>query len=286
MIPAQLHDNTQQFCPLALGDWLDVCRSAAVPFVPAEHVTDFETADLQRFEQAGPHQARLAAAWDALEAVKEVDTMLRWDLCSSYAVKVALSAGQADWQEDFLHLTPDDVRFFDLMCRDWPRILMPVWKRPWVKARRWLHYPVEYRAFVRDRAVVGVSNYYPQRPLRYEESEVSAVIGLTERLVSHVRTPLLLPSSRDLMPRLPFVGERPPDQRQQVEFSADFLVREDGAVLFLEGAPLAESHPCCFDAGPPDGLALSKRTANPLADGVSVWHPHEWMMWQEQQRDG
>jgi hypothetical protein len=51
-------------------------------------------------------------------------------------------------------------------------------------------------------------------------------------------------------------------------FSADFIVREDGEVLFLEGGPphVAEpplgcpsAHPCCMEPGNIYGIAFARR---------------------------
>ncbi len=38
--------SPSRFCPYSLGDWVGACERAAIPHVPAVHVTDFERYDL------------------------------------------------------------------------------------------------------------------------------------------------------------------------------------------------------------------------------------------------
>ncbi|WP_163616092.1 hypothetical protein, partial [Klebsiella pneumoniae] len=58
----------------------------------------------------------------------------------------------------------DDFRAFDIIAEHpWPEL--SAWGRPWVEIEKLGGYPIEYRAFVIDDEIVGVSNYYPQRAL-------------------------------------------------------------------------------------------------------------------------
>ena len=47
----------------------------------------------------------------------------------------------------------------------------------------------------------------------------------------------------------------------EIHFTADYLVDQTGAVLFLEGGPPHTAgwgaHPCCFDGRPIEGVALA-----------------------------
>ena len=67
--PKDLLLSPSSFCPYSLGDWIGVCERAVIPHVPAMHVTDFERHDLLQHEEAGPHQERLDAAYEAVFAV-------------------------------------------------------------------------------------------------------------------------------------------------------------------------------------------------------------------------
>ena len=51
------------FCPVSLGDWLELCRQAQVPHVAAEKVTEIRRDDYLMFDTQGPHRDRLEAAW-------------------------------------------------------------------------------------------------------------------------------------------------------------------------------------------------------------------------------
>ena len=102
--------------------------------------------------------------------------------------------------------------------------------------------PVEFRVFVERGKVVGVSNYYCQRPLRdllFARMAIAAA-DLTGQLTTFCRAK---------------------------EFTADWLVNSEGSLLFLEGgpphrkqAPAAGS--CCFRPGAVHGIALEN--LNPI----------------------
>ena len=102
-------------------------------------------------------------------------------------------------------------------------------------------YPVEYRVFVEADEIIGVSSYYPQRPLPDSpevREDVAACLAETAKLIAALPTPLEYPGW----------PERPlsPDSRS---FTADFMRLEDGRFLYLEGGPPfgAGAHPCCFE---------------------------------------
>ena len=110
--------------------------------------------------------------------------------------------------------------------------------------------PVESRAFVRDGGVLGISSYYPQRPLPEFPAHIQAVREQTEMLINAVRTPFqwhVEPSLRGL-------------DKDGVHFTADFIATAEG-MIFLEGGPPHElgAHPCCFREGRISGVALEDR---------------------------
>ena len=126
---------------------------------------------------------------------------------------------------------------------EYPRETIPVWQRPWVEKLILDGYPVEYRAFVRDGHVAGVSNYYPQRPLRRMQRHLGKVVNMTLELIRNVEPPFLWHETP-----LRLTSGLDPDG---VHFTADFLVDKYDRVLFLEGGPPHElgAHPCCFRPG-------------------------------------
>ena len=52
-------------------------------------------------------------------------------------------------------------------------------------------YPVEYRAYVEDGKLLGISNYYPQRPLPHVPEHIKAVSEMTQRFIAAAPTPFL-----------------------------------------------------------------------------------------------
>lgn len=266
--------NDDRHCPISLEDWLAVCEVAGVVTVPAEKIVEFESLDLWNCTKPGPHQERLIAAMGIVENSAEPDHMFRWDCCASSWIKSSLATGDWQWEEGFCQLIfmEGDPRFADVLY-DWPKLLLPAWKRPWVAAEIYEGFPVEYRVFVKDSEIEGISSYYPQRPLRRDDRELAEVESLTHELIKHApETPWTLgldqrqQEESELIPD--FFGknkDKPPAPSERVNFTADFLVTKDGDVLFLEGGPPHElgAHPCCFLPHQIEGVALENR-GNPL----------------------
>ena len=255
-----------EFCTLSLGDWIETCEQAGTPFIPAQVVVVVERDDFLKYDMEGPHQERLSAAFKAIDEAKEARHMMRWDHVSMLDLKARLARGRPEWHEDFLYVSPGDPRAFEF-ATEHPRVTLPVWKRPWIAATIVDGYPVEYRAFVDHGTLLGISSYYLQRPLpddALRRQQVETVRSYTERLMAALaeRTPFEWQKRYRFGANL--MEPRPPDPG--VAFSADFLVTEDGEVLFIEGGPPASrgAHSCCFDPAQIEGVALANR--NPHED--------------------
>ena len=245
-------EEGSRFCPVSLADWIRVCESAGVPYVPATKVAEMLKEDYLRFDTEGEHVGRLVEVIRKVEeAVAESDgpVMARMDFCSSLTIKYRLGSGSPEHRAEFALLKLDDPRAFDIMS-EYPREAIPVFIRPWVDALVVDDYPVEYRAFVRGGALIGISSYYPQRPLRHSKKELGAVREMTLRLLEAVEAPFEW--------HRPMFGDGGLDL-SGVHFTTDFMVTADGSAVFLEGGPPHEmgAHPCCFAAGKIDGVALS-----------------------------
>ena len=251
------HDHPARFCPVSLGDWIKLCQQHGVPHVPAEQVARVIREDCLYFETPGEHQQRLSDQWQKMEEAQLDRHMLRMDFASTLEIKISLSKGETAFRPEFGHIQLDDPRLFDLMM-EYPRDSIPVWRRPWIDAMLQDGYPVEYRAFVRDGTLQGISSYYPQRPLPQFYSHQITVRHMTRTLAYHATPPFLWNSTHRLHNTdLDLAG---------VHFTADFIVNQDNKVLFLEGGPPHElgAHMCCFRPGEIGGIALTDRNKQKL----------------------
>ena len=239
--------DREGFNTVSLGAWLDVCKAAGVEAVPATEIGRIEIENLlvaldnpESTEETDATRA-LKAFWAKIEAAKKPGTMIRWDCCTCTEVKHRLSTGRPEWHRDLLDcFYIDDPRAVDIIFQ-YPDTVMAAWSRPWMRARILDGYPVEYRVFVEADEIIGVSSYYPQRPLPDSpevRDDVAACLLETSKLIAALPTPLEYPGWPD----------RPlsPDSRS---FTADFMRLEDGRFLYLEGGPPfgAGAHPCCFE---------------------------------------
>ena len=242
--------------------------------VPTEKVTEFSTDGLMAFNQIRERpelKARLDTQYDKIEAARELNHMMRFDCCTTAEIKYRLGNGEPEWREAFLDLPIDDMRAYDIVA-EYPRETgYPVWHRPWVDAKIVNGYPVEYRVFVKDGHIAGVSSYYPQRPLSVQGMYsywAGIAAGLTARLIVPLKD------------RAPFEWHHslfsPKDlDMNGVHFTADFMVLAGAPetippetdvgnlpVRFLEGGPPHElgAHPCCYrphEIGKPGMFVLS-----------------------------
>ena len=228
-----------------------------------------ERFDWLAFDEKGPHQERLkkelAKVQDALEGAGEgaLRLMVRADFCAPAEVKYRLGKGKPDWDPEMLDFLCGDMRMYDLL-EQYPRLLVPVWTRPWVDAKVEDGYPVEYRTFVQDGELIGVSSYYPQRPLRRDDAEIEAVSVYSYELARLLRdrTPFEFAVGNAMQEMIDWrQGKKTPD-RNECSFTADFLIeKHSGEAIFLEGGPPHHrgAHMCCFKEGEIEGVALVDR---------------------------
>ena len=273
-----INSDSENFCWVSLGDWVRFAQTVDIPFIAITPVANYERNDLLCQDIHGPHQHRLSIATDKLVRTMKRHYMMRWDCCASDELKWSLSEGHCDWQDSFMGLNyVGDERLLEILY-DYPRFVVPVWQRPWVQASMVDEYPVEYRVFVDSGKIVGISNYYPQRPIVYTEGHIRSIAVYTKKLIDALTPPFQLTrgmTQKDANMRMSrFMmkdGEKYIPQDKRISFSADFLVTENNEVMFLEGGPPHFSdygaHPCCFK-GSVEGVALSRGTVIPLPEFV------------------
>jgi hypothetical protein len=252
-------NESGRFIAVSLGAWIKFAQAAGIEAVHATRIADIPRDTLLRVEEPEPGDEEI---WrDYREAFNTLasDRMTRWDACSSSDLKVAMGSAGAS-KKTRLKAGRDAYpcpRIYDLHY-EYPADSIPVWSRPWVDAMEVDGYPVEFRVFVLESKVIGVASYYPQRDL----PDTEEILGyadqcktLAEKLVSY------LDDSGD-RPWLKSFEEK--FDPQTVNATMDFLVTQEGRVLFLEGGPPygAGAHPCAFVDREISGVALK------LAPGV------------------
>ncbi len=242
------------FPAASLVAWLGLAERAGIPAVRAEVV---ETLNIDAVLRSDDPQAEGAPQVIArLEAINEglpVGEMLRWDCCAGFEIKAALSEGRLpEGGECQVGLDP---RSFDLLY-EFPAESIAVVQRPWVKAQGLDGYPVEFRVYVAQGKIHAVANYYLQRPLPDSpaiQEAVQAAMRSTQALIAQAQQEALAPA----MP-----GQN--DPQGDWAGTLDFLVAEDGQVLFLEAGPGWGwgAHPCVF-------LQPDERTVD-LVEGLKL----------------
>ena len=242
------------FVTVSLGDWIGLAEKTDTPHVPAVEIAWVRVEDLLQYDSEGPHTERLKTTWKAMEASRRPGTMLRWDCCASAHLKHLMARGRAPKNEvDELQSLVIDERVYELACA-YPREELPVWQRPWIRNRMIITdgYPVEYRAFVANATVAGISSYYPQRPLRRHDYEIDAVAELASRLATALGDSgrrLIWPMTLPGHPEGAVAEKAERGTAESVHFTVDFAVTSDEGVILIEGGPphFAGAHPCCFE---------------------------------------
>jgi hypothetical protein len=245
--------RVQGFRPVSLADWMQLCVWAEVPTVAAICLGEAEIEPLLRSDEpewaarATPFYGAMAAKLKALGD----GWMARWDCCSMAEVKYRLSNGNASWAPELAELYSDDLRAYDLIDA-FPSDRIKGWARPWTQFDVIGGWPVEYRVFVENDRILGVSNYYPQRPLPDNEqtaADVARAKASTQALIDHQNQRIVCPEIGDV---------------EGNWFTCDFARLPSGALLFLEGGPPYTptwgAHPCCFTSGTIEGVTLRDQT--------------------------
>ncbi len=249
--------ETRCFSPISLADWLKLCQRANVPYVPARHVATLNRVDCLRFEEPS-YDARNSAAIEQAQNAAHYGEMLRFDCCAGLDTKLLSDEGARQWHPDTPNIYMGDPRAYDIFFAH-HREAIPIWARPWITAMIHGSHPVEYRAYVEDGKLIGVSNYHNQRPLPLNPGHLQIVARYTRALIENAETPFLWNMDPDLGN---FCQEHSPDD---VHFTAEFIVARTGRVLFLESGPPHElgGHHCCFEPFNPRGTALAKNRVLP-----------------------
>ena len=243
-----------RFCPVSLGDWLELCKTVGIPHIPAEQVATILKADWLIFDEPGEHQVRLDDAYEEAMLKLKRKHILRYDFGTTQGVKSRLNRGEPRFHSDMAKIILDDPNAYTTL-EEFPREEVPVWQRPWTEALVATGYPVQYRAFVQAGRVAGISSYYPQRPLHHRQEHLEEVLRLCDAIIARVETPFLWNTH---IAGDKFLRDNDPDG---IHFTADFMATPGGDLLLVEGGPPhgMGADPCCFLPGEVQGIALKDR---------------------------
>lgn len=226
MHPTPTQRLLRNTCTLSL--WLERCKEAGLPFVPAIFSPVIEVDDMWEALE-GRHAPTLDAARGWLNDNYTEGTMWRWECCAPLDLKCNMASRRPVGER--IALIVDDPRLMDIIA-DLNEATTRICVRPIRNAIYHDGYPVEFRCFVTEDGGVAVSNYYPQ---------MSLPDSFTERARECGNMALRLP---------PFTG---------TPFTADFLLSDVGELVFLEGGPPwgIGAHPCCFEGSAPTSGAIA-----------------------------
>ena len=229
-------EGRKRFCPIALTDWIEAASRAGIPYVGAARVAEVMRDDILRFDEPGAHQQRLTAGMAKAHESIEPGTMLRWDCCASSDVKHEMARRGTCSKAARESLRIDDPRFYEI-AGEWPRETLPILRRPWIRIESEGGWPREYRAFVTDGEVVGISSYYPQRPLGRRDAELDGIREMTGALNGALDASFQWARGAEgiaEMIRWETNDRGPQPSFDGVHFTADFAATAGGVVL-LEG---------------------------------------------------
>jgi hypothetical protein len=260
-------DGIKRFEVCGLGNWLSIAADYC-DIVPADILCGFSS---QVMVDALRGDVHLPTDID-IDVVK--DRFVRFDQCASVNVKMQFSEGFPYQTKDLGWIDNDGKVLIELDDRIVSQGMayqhqdfIPVWHRPIIKAKLIekkaifgkASWPVEFRAFILNGKVIGVSNYYLQVALPDEYmGHAEHVWEIADKIVAGM-------TERQLYPSHPRYEEHPDIDTNTVNGTLDFILDSEDKLLFLEGGPAHlfnphwGGHPCCFKPNEIDGIALSLR---------------------------
>ncbi|NDV52870.1 hypothetical protein [Salipiger sp. PrR003] len=260
-----------RFNLLSIESWLAVANLAGVPYIRAHMLDAFPS---ERFWEALDNEPEASAAFDTFHdrvvSLLQDTEMLRMEHVTPAEVKSVMSQGQAMTQGLFEDIEGKRIFFlfedrFLSTFRDTGEDMVRAYARPIETPRKIAgsfrgeegSWPAEFRVFVENGKIVGISNYYVQVAMDPEEYAplAKAAVDHAQRILNTMEEFRIGVGSYALCPDMPEDGaelsDRPswmPATWGHQDFTMDFMVLADGTVTFLEGGPagMAAADPCCF----------------------------------------
>lgn len=215
-----------------LSFWMPFIEKLNIPHIPCEFSNEFPAlALLFCLEGDACEDLRKAIKWQGTECSKlrhsGFKPFFRFDEIALDDVKYLLSTGRGHSYNNIFgkpFLISD--RALTYVSSSYTRFVL----RPYVEPLIENNFPVEIRVFFDRNGFVGVSNYYPQRPLSPKYYEYMIRARDYAEKVYNLRT-----------------------ENWPYGFSMDFLVSKEGKLLFVDGnAPYMPNKyittsKCCMD---------------------------------------
>jgi len=255
------------FPAASLSRWMKIIELANIPAIKSEVIAEIDINSVLRSEEVYNRKGEVNKGKEALakdlqkiniinENLKN-NEMLRWDVCAPIEVKSKMAKENTlrkEMDNKNFHLFSGDPRAYDIIFEH-PEHRLKIIKRPWVDALKENGMTVEFRVYIKDNNVQGVSNYYPQ----IELPESDEMLDWAKLSIEHSEAIVKECIKQN---KFPFNNKSKGDK--SVTASLDFLVSDKGELLFIEAGPGYGygGHPCCFFDGESvskiEGIKLSK----------------------------
>ncbi len=270
---ASAEHNPMRFNLLSLPAWLAIAKHANVAHIPARPIASMQTADYLASMDNSDLPAFGKFHGEVISNLR-ADEMVRMEQVAPLEIKAQLSSGN-DMSQGLIEYFDKSHWFLDLhedrfytTLKDLADPVVRAFARPIQSPRKITgefredagEWPAEFRVFVENGEIVGISNYYPQVEMDADtfRSHIQITLALAGRMVAcmnklqlGVGNPRIATDLDPADPHYYAPKNRPewmPENWGHQDFTLDFMVKDDNEVVFLEGGPagMAAAHPCCF----------------------------------------
>lgn len=261
-------EGPSRFNIISVEAWIAVAQRASIPFIPLREIARMPMDGyIKAMDQID--QSDMDAFEEKIISELRSGEMVRCDNKATGEVKSALSDGEPMnngllYSEHYgRQILPihDEAFYTTMLDLGVPDIV--AFARPIVEAKsidgEWNgksgKWPAEFRVYVENNKVVGVSNYYPQvgmdpkvftKPAAQAVYHAKCIANTLEELQLGVGNHANCPDveqSQDSRPSWM------PSTWGPQDYTLDFICTPDDELLFLEGGPagMLAADPCCFN---------------------------------------
>lgn len=235
--------NPISYHEVSLYQWMERISKTNIAFVPAAFSEPWDYNDWYKAidgEDLTNTTLEAALTWvQEQHTANYLERMVaRWDSGSGSHIKSDCANGaryNVSWRDIVLDDPRMETQPFGITQLDENGCTRFVY-RPYIAPFVIDGYPVEYRVYFDSEKLLGISSYYPQRPIEFNFAHMDYLTYAAEELFKTDEFPS--------------------------GCSMDFLApaTKPDELLFLEGGPghheTGGAHPCCFPPGKIHGIAL------------------------------